>query len=221
MKIYALPVALVATLLSFAALAAPTVAAPITLAADTIITVHPSLSGASSNHGSDDFLLATFPSGFNTYPLLRFDITPGTVFTGGATLELFCNRLFEGGVSGIGLHTVNVAWQENTVTWNSLGGAYSGAAFAQNSNGIVAGTWTQWTIPQNILQGWANNPATNNGIALIPTGGRDSIFDSRETVNGSAPRLTANAVAVPETNTALLVATGAILAAGVLRRRLR
>lgn len=211
-----------AALLALASFAAPSAnAAPITLVADTFITEHPSKGGINANGGSDTELFVITPGGFRTYSLLRFAIEPGTVFTGGATLELFCNSDFAGGVTGVGLHTVTSAWAENTVTWNSLGGAYSGTAFAQNETAVTPGQYARWTIPQSVLQGWANNPATNNGIALIPTGGRDSDFDSRETITGNAPRITALAVAVPEavTLTLLLPALGAGSVMIVRRRR--
>ena len=215
---------LLTALAAFAALAAtyaPATAAPITLAADTFITEHPDLGGANRNWGSDPEMYTIAPGGFRSYTLLRFDVEPGTVFAGGATLELFCSRIFGGGVTGVGLHMVTAAWQENTVTWNNLGGAYSGTAFAQNENSIGAGSYARWTIPQSVLQGWSDNPATNYGIALLPTGGRDATYDSRETTTGFAPRISAGAVAVPETSAGMLLVTGATLAGGLVLRRTR
>ena len=134
---------------------------------------------------------------------------------------MFFSGNFFGGVESVGLHTVTQAWAENTVMWDSLGGAYTGTAFSQNNGGLGGGSYTEWTIPQSVLQGWADNPATNFGIALIPSGGRDTYFAARETLTGNVPRIGCVSVAVvPEAGTlALLLPVFGVIGGVVIRRR--
>jgi len=70
----------------------------ITASADTYITVHPVLGGPNSNHGADSFLSEIGPNTFQTYPLVRFDLSSfaGQTVMGAADLSLNVIGIFPG-----------------------------------------------------------------------------------------------------------------------------
>jgi hypothetical protein len=197
-------------------------AGTIDILADTFITVHPDLNGANSNHGAETGLYTAYPGGFETYTLLKFDILPGVQFTSGGTFEMYCYGHAVIGVNSLNMYGVTQAWEENTVTWNSFNGSYSNTVISGSQGVPVTGNWISWTIPQSVLQAWADSPSTNYGVLLVPTGGRDSVFYSREGSAGFTPRLTADfttaAETAPEPASFGLVAGGMLCGAICLRR---
>jgi hypothetical protein len=116
--------------------------------------------------------------GFQT--LVRFDLTAfaGQTVTGPGTLRFFmaCFSSFCGTPAGesVNVFRVLVPWNEST-TWNTFGpnpGSTAGEDYDPTVLASFSGTGTNFTpvnfpIPAAVIQGWINNPGTNNGFDLF------------------------------------------------------
>ena len=91
--------------------------------ADTAITNHPGLGGTSGVNGSDTTMYAIGTGGFESHPLVRFDVSAfaGHSVSGSPSFRLFLN----GGQSpasnnSLDLNRVLVSWDETT-SWDTFG----------------------------------------------------------------------------------------------------
>lgn len=170
-----------------------------------------------SNEGNGA-LLALYNSGPSnaqrTY--LYFDLSgqAGLTAIGDGALTLVATGDANNFVTNGTLFRAAGSWAEGTITWNNQPGSAGPALDTVN------GTYTQsvtWIVPQAVLQGWLDNPASNNGFTLFSDVGSTLTFHSRQNpVNALPPRLIFNAV--PEPTTTFLLGCAAI-AFGIRRNR--
>ena len=121
--------------------------------------------------------------------LMRFDLSTLPAGTAAsevvkATLVLYVNRVNTPG--SIELQTVNSAWSESTVTFNTaptLAGAGTGPTV------IVPAVGQFMTVDvTNTVKSWVTTPASNFGLAVTPalvSAGTAVLFDSKENTNAS------------------------------------
>jgi len=208
---------------------------------DSFITQHsaPLFGGSGSENipqqGQNPDILYFVPDqrdGFETYPLLDFDLGSfsGTTVTQDGTLTLQLIGVTDNPPSGItqlGVHEVLIPWSAATVTWNNFG-ATAGLQLGtdvettptdfQNVDTTLPATSVApreitFTIPAALIQSWIDNPGANNGLLLYGALGRDLVFGSAE---NTTPALRPTLTFVPEPATALLLGGGLL---GLLRRR--
>lgn len=212
-------------------------AGPVSLTAadDTFITEYPALGGANSTHGADASLYSIYGNfgapAYRSYPLVRFDLSglAGETVTGPATFDLFVQGTNFGDFTRhVSVHEVLIPWAGSTATFNNFGGAPDvqfGTDVTTALDTILItypGTgnrYVSWTIPASVLQGWIDQPATNDGLLVFNTelvNGSDLQFGSKETAN--APRLSFSTV--PEPGTVALCALG-LLGTALTRRARR
>jgi hypothetical protein len=148
---------------------------------------------------------------------VHFNLTglPILTVTGDGTLNLTATGDANDSVTNGTLFVAGGSWDESLITWNNQPGT-TGLGLSS-----VSGVYTQtvtWTVPQAVLQGWFDNPTSNNGLVLVSDVGSTLTFHSSENLSPAfQPRLIFNAI--PEPTTALLV--GCVLLAGSLRRQRR
>ena len=176
----------------------------------------------------DSIFAGNTDNGFARRALLRFDvgaqIPPGSTINS-VTLTLTITRGGNNADSIMELHPIDAAWVEGTegcgtrgggqgepstggVTWNTQPGfgASSGSAPVSGSNPVV---WTSNTAMVADVQGWIDNPGSNNGWMVIgdevnPTTARR--FDSSE--GGSVPQLVVDFTPTGDTEACCDAATG-------------
>jgi hypothetical protein len=179
-----------------------------TILGDTYIVNHADIpNGVNRNFGGDNQLYVDtaamfWPTLYLGVSLVQPEVEPGGIINGAGTYSLRVNYPFGGGSGPIGLHKVLVPWAENSVTWNSFGMTWSsgtGVNFngraettpfavangSGNAPGFRSSEWVTWTIPEAVLQGWADDPASNFGFMLYAPTGRDTIFFSDESAHPS------------------------------------
>jgi hypothetical protein len=145
-------------------------------------------------------------TGSDVNAALRWDLSsiPANAKVSSATVTLnISNHANDTGTpQTYGAFALKKAWDENQITWNQpASGASWTSAGAKDygaDRGLMIGEVTPtafgsyaFTIPAPVVQGWLNNPSSNNGILLAQSGNADGfIFDSRE--GGTPPKLTVN-----------------------------
>ncbi len=194
-------------------------AATVVASADSYITVHDGLGGANSNHGADQSLWEIGSGGFQTFPLLKFDLSAhaGQSVAGPGVLTLTAVSTWSGQPVGqtIDLNTSPVAWDESTVTWNSFGANFGSTIDSEIFTPVVIGDTVSFSVPKAVIQGWIDNPSNNFGVVLVSTTlslHQDLIFASRENGTGQ-PTLsfrTNSAVPEPAAWTLFLAGFGAV-----------
>ena len=159
-------------------------------------------------------------------PVVKFDLTScaGMTVTADASLSLYLqshnpSSFVPGSSQLLTLKSVSQPWDEATATWNQFSShfnsnpSYDGVRLS--STRVLTsqeGTYVSWIIPASVIQGWINNPASNNGLLLDPEfrssnqGNMDFFFSSRE--GSMAPQLSLSAV--PEPASLSLLALGGL-----------
>ena len=136
-------------------------------------------------------------------------------------MYLFQYYNYSSGANTIAAHATTQAWDETTVTFNTVPG-YDGTV--QDSTYIPGGsyndqtvdTWRTWDLT-GLTQDWLDGTTTNHGISLIPSGYMRTMKGFRTKEFGTTqyrPYLKLDAVPEPAT---LMMSVVAVLA--VLRRR--
>jgi len=180
----------------------------VTASADTYITVHPSLGGPSSTHGSDPTLYEIGSTSCSegqcmAYPLVQFDLSgfAGQTVVGPGSLSLNVVATFGSDTvsQSIEAYQVLVPWKASTVSWNSFGpGPICGTNVVCTSLDTVSvsvspgSTVTFSNLPAALLQQWINNPASNHGLLLLSTTlatDQDIQFASTRSKVASGPKL--------------------------------
>lgn len=189
--------------------------------ADSTITVHPGLGGPTGNLGSDPNLFSIgSPGTWQSAPILSFDLSslqPSNV-NGNGTVNLIAQGTYADGTYNqtIDMYQVLVPWTESGVTWNNFGpgpipGTNIGSTPLANFSGSISvGDTVSFTVPQDVLQAWIDNPSQNYGLLFVPTQGasNDVYFGSKEGDSASAPTLTMDVTPTPEPSTWALVGAG-------------
>ncbi|MCA9261078.1 MAG: DNRLRE domain-containing protein, partial [Planctomycetales bacterium] len=148
---------------------------------DTFITDAAGLGGPNSTHATDGGLYSIKyfnPGGggsLATRPMFKFDLT------GLAGREVSESAIFRSYLVGpvnsdyyhsearqVDLHSINDAWSDASVTWNSQPGTsvvssqlvtYAGPA---DNNRYI-----EWTIPRQLVQSWIDDPSSNHGLMIV------------------------------------------------------
>ncbi|MEO7329549.1 MAG: DNRLRE domain-containing protein, partial [Minicystis sp.] len=114
----------------------------------------------SINYGANTLANTSGAVDANTRALFKFDLAPipanATILSAGLTLNQTNN-----GLATSHIHLITAAWDEATVTWNSLGNSF-GPAFAAASNANAA----QLFVVGPQVQAWVNGTTVNNGFLI-------------------------------------------------------
>ncbi len=129
------------------------------------------------NHGSENYLyFAGSCTGSEWRLYIEFDVSiiaPGsTVDTAQLELYMFSQNGFVNGFN-YGAYCVNEEWNESGLIWNSQPACDSAATTVFSGNDWQ-GAYDQWHAIEgleSLVQGWIDDPATNHGLVLKPTGG--------------------------------------------------
>jgi hypothetical protein len=176
--------------------------------ADTFITIHPNLGGASSNHGSDPFLAVIGPHDPNlvfTASMVRFDLSAyaGQTVSGPVTFSMYVQGTNFNNPSvpdrDIVVKNIMGTWNESTVTANNASFVPGAVLDTQSIHYLTSADdrYVSWTLPAAYVQGWIDTPALNNGLFIQNLIGgpiNDLQFGSRESAH--QPQLTFNTVFV-------------------------
>lgn len=203
--------------------------------ADATISEHAGLGGGVAPQGAQGTLYSIFPDSFRSAALLRFDLAPwaGRTVDGNAQLDLTFLSMQFASAMDIGIRPVLSGWGEYSVTWANFGGSLG----APVGGGTVLaadysrGDRVSFSLPSALLQGWIDHPASNQGLLLSSTSGRDLVFASREFIPDGgqagdwAPMLSFGThasipAAVPEPESWALMLAG-LASLGMLARRRR
>jgi hypothetical protein len=172
----------------------------VTAAADArVLTFFPD-----SNEGNGALLSVYNNPGNIQRTYLVFDLSSmaGLTATGDGILTLRATGDANNFVSDGQIFLAGGSWDESLITWNNQPGSIG---IALDS---VSGTFLEevtWTVPQAVIQGWLDNPLSNNGIAIVSGNGSTLTFQSTENpLLISPPRLIFNA-AIPEPTASFLL----------------
>jgi len=174
----------------------------VTPVADSFITIHPNLGGATSNHGSDAFLAVIGPNDPHpvfTLSMVRFDLSAyaGHTVDGPVTFSMYVQGTNFNNPNvpdrNIVVRTIAGAWNEGTVTANNASFVPGPVIATQSIHYLTSADdgYVSWTIPAVYVQSWIDSPALNNGLCFQNiTGGplNDLQFGSRESAH--KPQLT-------------------------------
>jgi hypothetical protein len=110
--------------------------------------------------------------------LLQFDL--GAI-PGGATITNAHVTLSETstGAATVNVHRVLAPWTESTVTWQSLGGAFSPTTTVSFSNAAAYPIFDLTAL----VQSWVSGSAPNNGVLLEQAGTASTAYKTSETAN--------------------------------------
>ncbi|MCA9125996.1 MAG: DNRLRE domain-containing protein, partial [Planctomycetales bacterium] len=145
-----------------------------------------------SYRGSSPLVLAG-ANGHRHTALLRFDVAEIGQVTSDATLRVFLNMTSSSRTQTIQVRESLSAWGEAS-TWNTVpGGPPSGTIGSEvldtrtlSTVAGAAGRYVEFSIPQELLQRWIDDPTNNNGIALVSTtttSGQDLSLSGSESAN--------------------------------------
>jgi hypothetical protein len=142
---------------------------------DTMI----SLEKPNDNYGSNAFAFVsggtTFSPALPQQALFTFDLSSipagATIISSGMTLSQTTT-----GALTANVHKILAAWNENTVTWNSFGGAYDAAVYKTFNTGLATVTIDIKTVTQD----WINGVLPNNGLLIEAAGAPVDKIKTRE-----------------------------------------
>ena len=144
--------------------------------------------GTGGNYGAQQTL--NVGGGSGSQALVQFDLSTlpaGTIASGvsKATLVLFARTVLTAGT--IGVSTASGAWTEAAVNGNNSPSA--GTAVATGVAAASSGVYI-YVDATAAVQSWLTTPSGNNGFIIIPAGGVNVAFDSKESTSTShAPEL--------------------------------
>src|SRR5919107_256954 len=140
------------------------------------------------------------PGGKDVYAALRWDLSqiPAGSTVTSATVTL---NISNPSPQTYGVYELKRAWSEGQVNWNQAATgtpwATAGAEGATDRGPQIASVTPTniasytFSIPAPVVQGWLNDPSSNNGILLADATNFDGfVFDTRE--GASPPKLTIN-----------------------------
>ncbi len=151
--------------------------------ADTFITNHAGLGGASANHNDRNNMWCIKDiDSYSAFPMLSFDLAgyAGRTVMGDATFQAYVygwdnnSWNYHNDARQVQLGVITQAWDPTTVTYDSFGPPLS-AGVDWSSDLVASVTWSEsdhdphyvtWTVPQAVAQGWIDNPSTNHGVML-------------------------------------------------------
>lgn len=136
-----------------------------------------------------------------------------------ATLRLYSQDSGKPAIQ-VSAYGLKQAWLENEATWgNAKTGAAWGSAGASNpasdrdsspqdTIAIDGNGWFEWSVT-DLVRRWAETPATEHGILLIPLAGSSTEYyvSTSENFDGNAPELVVRWMEVPPTPTPTATAT--------------
>jgi hypothetical protein len=168
----------------------------ISASSDTYVTEHAGLGGSSSVHGTDNILYEARGEGvFRAFPLVKFDLSylSGSNVSGStAELKLELIDGWNGNfvTQSISVRSVLTSWDESTANWANFGGTGFDENTHTGSNLVTQDVSydgqsksVSFIIPSTVVQGWLDDPASNNGVILISNttiNQTDLVFSSRE-----------------------------------------
>lgn len=145
-----------------------------------------------ANHGSDGTLRleGALLGGNYKWPYYRFDLENAGIPAGATIVSAVAHWyvLKFDHTTAVGVHRVTAAWDEATVTWNSISSSVEIASIAS----IPSGTPVNQYVAVNLtgqVQGWLNGAMPNDGVLIAPNDLLSSMaseFASKE--NSSADR---------------------------------
>lgn len=187
-----------------------------------------------SQNGDSPFsiLYNRAPSQGEIDPLMTFDVSAyaGEIGSNGSLtitdLSLCCTPPENQLTASLSLYSLTAPYDPGTATWSSVqsSGYPTAGDLLDTESYTINGGYSQvpvtFTVPQAILQGWANSPSTNYGVIVIES----DTFTSDQghsdipyiTAGAGAPTLAFTTV-TPEPESLELVLLG-IAAAGLILR---
>jgi len=159
--------------------------ASISLAATDDTFVSSTRSGSSFNGASDGLLADGSDSTYGeTMSLIRFDLSDlSECAISSASLEINVTNASGGNYA---IYTASAGWQENSATWNSVGGSAIQGAFVTVFSPSSSGTMRVDLSQSAIVSDWRANG--NTGLVIASNGTSDGLdISSKET--GVAPVL--------------------------------
>ena len=175
---------------------------------DTSITEHPQAGGVSSSHGGDPVILAIGSATFRSFPMFKFDLSglAGSVLSGDAVFSVYLRDVHPKQANvqkNISLYAwSSLDWDENTITFEQVEFPTSPTSrpsdLAQPELDTVSinianvKSYIKFKVPQAIVQGWIDDPASNHGLALVNERfdiGNDVVFNAKGLEKGTEPTL--------------------------------
>jgi hypothetical protein len=136
----------------------------------------------------------------NSRSLIQFPLTaiPTGEGVGTATVSLYTSSVLEANNHNIGVHEINAAWVETSVTWNAPA-TYEASALVTTAVGADS-AWYDWVISA-LCKEWHKGSKTNNGVALVgdeTVNNTNKVFPSSDHATANLrPKLTIETTARP------------------------
>lgn len=171
-------------------------------------------SAAPTQTGGNDFELGvgTAVGGNTVRSLLKFDLSavPSSTTILSADLNLWLSSTNNNSPIDVSLHKLTSPWEENQASWTyskttpytawkTAGGDFSNDKLRTVKDiGVppasIADAMVNWKVPLDVVQGWINNPTTNNGFMLKSDNETTQIYkkfasSEQSTLNKYKPQL--------------------------------
>jgi hypothetical protein len=146
----------------------------------------------STNYGSDAQMRIGKDGGNNLYRSqveFEFSSLPAGATVVSATLRLNVRISFGNKNRKTALHRVTADWDENTVTWASVGGGiFDPAQLAAPTFDNTTG-WKEWIVPPGLIHEWIDGVTPNHGLLLDYLSAQKSNYSQFATKDHSDPSL--------------------------------